>query len=464
MGAYRDLVIPGVVGFTRFHGRIISKRLIFSISAVDNERPGNGQMKKILVIDESQLFRDYLKRKLSDYGFDVTTAVSGLDGASKLRSVLPQLLITDFHLSRKSAAELLREKDENPNTKKIPVIMASAKVDRSALVEVARYNVRKFLTKPIRVDALLKAVGEMLDVDVKIDDTPCIIEAHVNEGIIFIEVAQGLNREKIDLLRYKIEELIDLYELKSPKVLVMMSGLELTSEDSIKLSALFSTIIETTGTMKRYCKVLTNDSFMREFITSRSDYEGIEVTGKLDQAMDGLLSKKATGGPVLLDDGSDARNDVVGKSAPKKKRGESINMRFQEESGSRPAFNELGDTVRVSIVDDDPIIQELIRTAMSDTKVQVDAYGNGRLFIESEYGRESDLVFLDLMMPEMDGFQVLQKLQKEKDRPPIVVLSALSKRETVIQALKMGVSSYMIKPLSPQAIRKKTSEILQVNF
>lgn len=420
-------------------------------------------MKKILVIDESQLFRDYLRRKLSDYGFEVTTAVSGLDGASKLRSVLPDLLITDYHLSRKSALELLKEKHENPNTAAIPVILASAKVDRSALVEVARYNVKKLLTKPIRVDALLKAVGETLNVEVKLDDTPCIIEAHVNEDIIFIEVAQGLNREKIDLLRYKIVELIDLYELKSPKVLVMMSAVELSAEDSIKLTSLFSTIMETSGAMKRYCKVLTNDSFLKEFMRSRSEFEGIEVTGKLDVAMDGLLGAKKAG-ESILEPGPDARDDVVAKSAPKKKRGESINMRFQEETHTHLDISALGDTVRISIVDDDPIIQELIRTALSDTKVQVDAYSNGRLFIDSEKGRESDLVFLDLMMPEMDGFQVLKKLQEEQTRLQIIVLSALSKRETVLQALKMGVSSYMIKPLKPQAIRKKTSEILQVNF
>jgi|GEM_PF-4446998 len=68
------------------------------------------------------------------------------------------------------------------------------------------------------------------------------------------------------------------------------------------------------------------------------------------------------------------------------------------------------------------------------------------------------------MMPEMDGFQVLQKLKGVENRPPIIVLSALSKREAVIQALKLGVSSYMIKPLKPQAIRTKASEVLQMNF
>ncbi|MDA3950730.1 MAG: hypothetical protein PF508_16105 [Spirochaeta sp.] len=55
-------------------------------------------------------------------------------------------------------------------------------------------------------------------------------------------------------------------------------------------------------------------------------------------------------------------------------------------------------------------------------------------------------------------------MKQTEKRPPIIVLSALSKRETVMQALQLGVSSYMIKPLKPQAIRVKASEILQMNF
>lgn len=419
-------------------------------------------MKKVLVIDESQLFRDYLKKKLEHYGFDVSVAVSGLDGASKLRSLTPDLLITDYHLTRKSAVELLQEKHADPNTKRIPVIVASAKMDRDALVEVARYNVKKFLAKPIRVDALLKAVSETLDVPVSIDTTPCIIEAHVNEDIIFIEVAQGLNREKIDLLHYKIEELRDLYELKSPKVLVMMTSIEVSTADSIKLSALFSTILESTGAMKKYTKVLTQSEYVKEYLESRGEYSGIDVTDSLEVAMDGLLGKK-TGGPIL-EPGADARDDVVQTSAPKKQKKESINMRFQEEQKHGFDLSSLGDTVRISIVDDDEIIQELIKTAFSDTKFTIDTYGNGRQFLDDGDSLESDLVFLDLMMPEMDGFQVLQKLRETDKRPPIIVLSALSKRETVLQALKLGVSSYMIKPLKPQAIRVKASEVLQMNF
>ena len=419
-------------------------------------------MKKVLVIDESQLFRDYLKKKLEAYGFAVEVAVSGLDGGSKLRSALPDLLITDYNLSRKPAPELLREKHADPNTRDIPVIMASAKVDRDALMDIARFNVKKFLTKPIRVDALLKAVSETLNVPVSIDTTPCIVEAHVNEDILFIEIAQGLNREKVDLLRYKIHELLDLYELKNPKVLVLMTSIEVSTTDSIKLSALFSTILESTGAMKRYFKVLTRSTYVREFVQSRGDFSGIEVSSRLEDAMDGLLGRKV-GGPVL-EPGPDARKDVVGRSAPKKNRGEAINMRFQEEQRSAFELSSLGDTVRISIVDDDEIIQELIRSSFADTRVQIHAYENGRVFLDDKDALDSDLVFLDLMMPEMNGFQVLDRLKANEQRLPIIVLSALSKRETVLQALQMGVSSYIIKPIKPQDVRNKASEILGLNF
>lgn len=420
-------------------------------------------MKKVLVIDESQLFRDYLKKKLEDYGFEVDVAVSGLDGSSKLRTTLPDLLITDYNLSRKSAVDLLREKDGNPNTKDIPVIMASAKVDRDALMGVANYNVRKFLTKPIRVDALLKAVSETLKVPVSIDNTPCIVEAHVNEDIMFIEVAQGLNREKIDLLRYKIHELLDLYELKSPKILVLMTSIEVSTADSIKLQSLFSSVLEMSGSSKRNIKVLTRSSYVREYLENRSEFAGIGISDNLEDAMDGLLGRKV-GGPIL-EPGPDSREDVLGTSAPKKQRGESINMRFQEEQQkSSFELSSLGDSTRISIVDDDEVIQELIRSSFADTRVQIHAYGNGRVFLDAEGALESDLVFLDLMMPEMNGFQVLETLRKKELRLPIIVLSALSKRETVVQALKMGVSSYIIKPLKPHDIRNKASEILGLNF
>lgn len=420
-------------------------------------------MKKILVVDDSPRVREYLKRKLEEYEFEVETAVSGLDGAAKMRQIQPDLIVTDLHLSRKSGIDLLREKHADPNLARVPAIVASGKVDRAMLVELAGIGVKRFLTKPIKIDALLKAVSEVLGVKVALDTTPCVIEAHVNEGIVFVEVAQGLNREKIDLLRYKLEELLDLYEIRTAKILLLMTSVDLDTADSIKLSALFETIVESSGAMRKHIKVLTRSTYVRDFIAQREDFAGIQVTDSLEKAMDGLMTQKMVGGSIL-ENQSDVREDITRASAPRKERGDEIHMRFHDENRTHFDLAQLGDSVRIVIVDDDVIIQELIRSSFADTKVRVDAYGNGRLFVDSEDGMQADLVFLDLMMPEMDGFQVLERMRTQPERPPVIVLSALSKRETVAQALKLGVTSYMVKPLKGQEVRTKATEVLQLNF
>src|SRR6056297_3618796 len=171
-------------------------------------------MKKVLLIDESQLFRDYLGKKFEDQGIEVSMGVNGLDGALKLRSEHPDLVIMDYYLTRNSSLELLEKKQADPNVADVPVIMVSSKVERDKVLQVARYGVRKFFSKPVKIDSLMKTIGEQLGISMSLDTTPSIIEAHFNDRILFIEVAQGLNTEKIELLRYKIQELLELYAVK----------------------------------------------------------------------------------------------------------------------------------------------------------------------------------------------------------------------------------------------------------
>ncbi len=419
-------------------------------------------MKKILVIDESPLFRNYLKERLEKYNFEVMLSISGFDGSIKIRNEMPDLIIMDYYLSRKSSVEVLQEKKQNPNTSGIPVIMASSQIDKDKIREIAVYNVRKFFSKPIKFDALIKTISELLGVELEIDTTPCIIEAHFNDEILFIEVARGLNKEKIELLKYKITELLDLYEIQVPKVLVMISDMQVGRGDASKLEALFNTILTNGKTKPKFVQVLTNSEYIYEFINGHKDLNGIGVTKSLEKAMDRLLGKKAE--EYLEGDRKVVQQEFLAAAAPKKDKDESILMRFDGETVKDVPFDlqKLGKDVRLCIVDDDMVIQELIKTAFSDTEWDIATYNNGKEFIES--GKTFDLVFLDLMMPEMNGFQVLQYLKEKNIALPIIVLSALSKKETVMKAISMGVKSYLIKPLKPQEIVKKTTEILKTNF
>jgi DNA-binding response OmpR family regulator len=419
-------------------------------------------VKKIMVVDESPLFRDFLKQKLEEFGFEVVVAVNGLEGSSKLRRETPDLLIMDYYLSRMSATDMLMKKSEDPNTSSIPVIMASSKIDREQLVQIAKFGVKKIFTKPIRIDALVNAISELLGVSLSIDTTPCMLEAHFNDQILFVEVAQGLNTEKIELLKYKIVELMELYEVKSPKVLVIMSSIDVDVEDSIKLGSLLSNIIAHTNAGPKQIKVLTNSEYVREFVNDRSDYAGIEVTNSLEQAMDGLLGKKA-------DEFKDRESHTVDHeflqaSAPKKGGEETIDISFQGDRTSEFDLNTMGKAVTVAIVDDDFVIRELLKAVLADTNFAIREYENGKQFVDDPEAETADLVFLDLMMPEMDGFQVMAELKRQDRNVPIIVLSALSQRETVVKALKNGVSSYIIKPLDPDSVLNKVKELLKANF
>ena len=416
-------------------------------------------MKKILVIDESPLFRDFLAKKLSEYGFDVSVAVNGLDGSVKVRQLTPDLVIMDYYLSRSSSLEVLEKLRQDPNTASIPVIMASAKIDRDKLLQVARYNVKKFFTKPIRIDALLNTVAELLGVQVEMDNTPCIIEAHVNDEIVFVEVAQGLNKEKIELLRYKIKELLDLYDLSVVKVLVMMSNVDITSDDSIKLGTLLNTILQ--YAKPRNVRILTNSDFVASYVAGREEMSEVGVTKSLETAMDGLLGRKT--GTYLDPSQKVVQQEFLQVKAPKKEQKESFDMKFDGEKATFD-LHDIDENLTIAVVDDDLVIQELIKTAFSDTGFAINVYENGRTFIDDPESTSADLIFLDLMMPEMNGFEVLKELNTKTTQLPIIVLSALSQRETVVRALKLGVKSYMIKPLKPSAVRKKATEILKLSF
>ncbi len=416
-----------------------------------HERP----MKKILVIDESPLFRQYLLQKLEELGFEPLQSVSGLDGLAKIRTEIPDLVIMDYFLSRRSSLEILREKTANANTAAIPVIMVSKPIEKKALLEVARFNVRKFLAKPLKLDALLAAVSEVLDVKLAADDTPCIIEAHFNDEILFVEVARGLNRDKIELLGFKITELLQLYGRRNPKVLIIMTDIALEPQDRPKLDALLRGVLEVTRSPQRAVRVLTTSEAVRQAVADSEEFGKIEVTDNLATALDGLLGMKVSS---FMDTGRQVvKEDILTASTPAAEgRGESFQLRYDlQKEEERPV---------IAAVDDDVVIQELVKKTFSDTGWPVRVFDNGRQFVEALSGTEFDLLLLDLMMPEMDGFAVLEHLKERVQGLPVIVLSALSKRETVTRAIKLGVKSYLIKPLKPEMILKKTAEVLRLNF
>lgn len=422
-------------------------------------------MKHVLVIDESPLLREYLRIKLSENGLEVSVAINGLDGMTKIRNLVPDLIILDYQLNRRTCIEILEEKRRNPNTANIPVVVTAQIIDQRKIIELVKYNVKKVFTKPIKIDALFNTLQELLDTDFDIDTTPCIIEAHVNEDIVFVEIAQGLNREKMDLLRFKIVELLDLYEIRTPKILVMMSDLKLGFADGPNIAKLLETITIASRAKHRNIRILTLDTFLPECVRGQKEYSDIEVVSNLQFAVDGLLSELDSNQEL-----DDQRATLIGDrilSSTGDKRAEAVQLKFDAETRKGFSLEEIrtsGMEVRIAAVDDDFVIQELIKTAFATIGATVVTYNDGEEFLAACEREQFDLVFLDLIMPKIDGFEVLSTLRSRDVHMPVIVLSAVTRRDAVVKAFQSGVKSYLCKPLTPEAILKKAVEILKPNF
>ena len=416
-------------------------------------------MKSILVINDSSLLRDFLDKQLQEYGFEVSLAINGLDGWTKIRQLKPDLIIMDYFLTRKSSMEILKSMAADPNVGEIPVVMTTAKLEKTQVMEMARLGVKKILNKPVRIDALLTVLTELLDVAVEIDDTPCILDAHLNDQILFVEIARGFNREKINLLRYKIAELIRLYSVPDPRILILMTDIEFREEDRNKLETLLLEVLQFTTKPNRI-RVLSVSAAIKDYISKSVPLQNVEVSASLEEAMDGLLGIKGM-------ESLTAEQDFVQErffSAKQEIQKETFQLNFERESPSQ-TLGHLGEEIRVAVVDDDMIVREIIKNSFASTGWQVVPFEDGMGFVEAlEAGETFDLVFLDLIMPNMNGFAVLQMMNGRNYNIPTIILTALSRKESVVKAREFGVNSYLIKPIKPEGILAKAAEILGADF
>ncbi len=117
---------------------------------------------------------------------------------------------------------------------------------------------------------------------------------------------------------------------------------------------------------------------------------------------------------------------------------------------------------KILIIEDDPIVIKLIGYFLIKENYSVSFGFNGEEGLVKAIKEKPDLILLDIMMPVMDGFQLLEILKTDKELAniPIIILSSLSQDADILRALKKGASDYLTKPLSPQILLAKIKKYL----
>ena len=103
---------------------------------------------------------------------------------------------------------------------------------------------------------------------------------------------------------------------------------------------------------------------------------------------------------------------------------------------------------KILVADDEKDIRSVLRLYLEDAGYEVVEAADGLQALEALESQEIDLCLLDIMMPELDGYQVLKRV-REDDDVPIIVVSAKGQDPEKILGLNLGADDYMVKPFNP---------------
>src|ERR1700738_2259126 len=104
--------------------------------------------------------------------------------------------------------------------------------------------------------------------------------------------------------------------------------------------------------------------------------------------------------------------------------------------------------MRILIVEDEKRIADFLSRGLESAGYAVDVAGGGNTAIELVHSTEYDLIILDLMLPDMDGLSVLQKIRNRKTSPPVLILSARDAVDDRVKGLDLGADDYLTKPFA----------------
>jgi DNA-binding response OmpR family regulator len=115
---------------------------------------------------------------------------------------------------------------------------------------------------------------------------------------------------------------------------------------------------------------------------------------------------------------------------------------------------------RVLVIDDDPDIRGLLRELLERAGYDVSEAADGRLGLRSLYAAQPDLVVLDVAMPELDGWETLERI-RDLSEVPVLMLTARTAELEKVRGLKAGADDYVAKPFGRQELLARVEALLR---
>jgi len=117
--------------------------------------------------------------------------------------------------------------------------------------------------------------------------------------------------------------------------------------------------------------------------------------------------------------------------------------------------------MRILLVEDDRGVSRFIKKGLKEKGYVVDVAFDGEKGLHLSLSQTYDLIILDILLPEMNGYEVLRIIRKKGVTTPVICLTAKDEKEDIIQGLELGADDYLVKPFSFSELLARIKAVLR---
>jgi CheY-like chemotaxis protein len=118
--------------------------------------------------------------------------------------------------------------------------------------------------------------------------------------------------------------------------------------------------------------------------------------------------------------------------------------------------------IKVLLVDDDENVIIIIKESLEPELFEIFEAVNGKEALGMAFAKSPDILILDIMMPDMDGYSVCEELKQHANtrNTPIIILTAKAGIDDKLKAMELGINDYIVKPFDPRELRARIKMVL----
>ncbi len=382
---------------------------------VDSE---NEKEKNLLIIEDDREFAGILCEIITDKGYKCIHAYDGAEGIDLCKNEIPDAVLLDLNLPKVNGVDVLETLKKDPQTRHIPIHIMSANDVDNAVFEKGALG---YLSKPISEEDIDIAFGKIEELSSRVVKELLIIESgeNVTHSVKKLFESSTINTT---ICKTGREALTTLALKKFDCMIIDLNLSDITGMELIE------NIKSNTINKDLPIVVYTNEELRKD----EKDY--------LNQYISSVVIQSSNSEERLIDDVTLFMHTLKEDLIEKKHRDLENNQNHGENLAGK----------KVLIVDDDVRNIYALSEELEEIGMKVLKAFNGKEALSIIEGDNTiDIVLMDIMMPEMNGYEAMAEIRKNdtKLKLPIIALTAKAMKEDKEKCIASGANEYLTKPV-----------------